>query len=174
MTKKDRQRILEHMAKQFSQAHSDWVRLSNPSDLPYLAISFAKHILEDCWLFVGFYNWRREEFSATVGWLSQDWHPRTQELVERYPNRDGTLKQIRLRGSKDFGYLDFERGVGGLIPVSLGIAKSYDANTENFKQISDEMIADIEGPGFEYLDLMLQHRLGRRLAEVLSSGVTGR
>lgn len=168
MTKKERQAILEHMAELFARKHPKWERLKNPPDLPYLVTFLVRRVADDCWLFVGFYNWKREIFSATVGWLSQSWHPRTRELVVRYLEEDGTLKQIKLRGgTKDFDHADFERGVGGLIPVSLGIAKPYDANLENYRSVSEEMLADIEGAGFEYLDLMLQHRFGKRLKDML-------
>lgn len=168
MTKKQRQAILEQMGSRFSHRYKDWTRLENPPDLPFLAHFYRKKVLPECWLFVGFYNWKREIFSATVGWLSRDWHPQLQELVERYLEGDGTLKQIKLRGTKDFDHADFERGVGGLIPVSIGVAKSYVAS-EDHLQVCSDILADIEGAGFEYLDLMLQHRFNKRLIEVVPS-----
>ena len=167
MKRKDRQAILEHMVGLFERRHPGWARIENPPDLPYLAIFLTRRVDESCLLFIGFYNWKREICAATVGWLSREWHPRIRELVVRYLEEDGTLKQIKLRGTKDFDYADFERGVGGLIPVSIGLAKPYDATMENYHQVSEDMLADIEGAGFEYLDLMLQHRFGKRLSDVL-------
>lgn len=167
MNRKDRKMILEYFAKKFCEASNGWERLSNPDDLPYLAIFYTKKVVDGCWLFVGFYSWRQEKFSATVGWLSQDWHPRSQELVKRYLEGDGSLSRIRSRGSKDFSFRDFERSVGELIPIKVGIDKPYDANLENYQNVSNEICFDLQESGFEYLDLMLQHRYGKRLVDVL-------
>lgn len=166
MTKKDRQKILEHMADGFARLHSGWKLLKNPPGLPYLAIFYEKRVLSNLKIFCGFYNWRGEKFAPTVGWLTSDHHPRDRELVVRYLEEDGSLREIKATGvSRDFQYADFERGVGGLIPVSLGIAKSYDANMDNYQLVAANMIADIQGAGFDYLDLMFQHRFGKRLSE---------
>jgi hypothetical protein len=166
VTRKEKQRLVDHVGGRFAIEHPGWEHMPTPKDTTYASSTFVRRF-PSCIIRIGFgAGQKNDEFFTVVGWCESEDEIFASAAGKPVRDNDGHLARIqRLGSSREFNYPEFFKLVGVLI--GPGIAKTYAMKEGNKSAVAEEMINDAEQFGFPYLEMMLRQRYG--IGERLSS-----